>query len=356
MQTQYATKNVPAAILLFAAILMNLLTRWANYQVMGGLPSMGIGFAKFVFSNPTSIIWWLGLIAAGVFLLMKMKPGVGVGFFVVAAINLIWLMQSFRFFFGAMSLLQSTLPALLELAAFVIAGLICVASAKMPHSNGFVALPSIMFVVIIVIILVGRIVNLIQAIGYSDPTFAALALVGSLAFDICIAIALLFACQWAMDDYLGKRQPQPASGTAPFAGEAAQQLSWFCPKCGTQNTNRFCKECGTQVPERFASQIDTMRATATGHQAGAISQQTNGGQPLAYGQANPLDTGSFGWAVLGFFVPLAGLILWIVWKADRPNSAKKAGMGALVSVIVSVVITIIEIIVIVAVGSSMMYY
>jgi len=36
------------------------------------------------------------------------------------------------------------------------------------------------------------------------------------------------------------------------------------------------------------------------------------------------DSGSFGWAVLGFFIPLAGLILFFVWKNDRPKSAKMA--------------------------------
>lgn len=45
------------------------------------------------------------------------------------------------------------------------------------------------------------------------------------------------------------------------------------------------------------------------------------------------DTGSFGWAVLGFFVPIAGLVLYLVWKDERPKDAKRAGVGALVSVI-----------------------
>jgi len=48
------------------------------------------------------------------------------------------------------------------------------------------------------------------------------------------------------------------------------------------------------------------------------------------------DSGSFGWAVLGFFIPLAGLILFFVWKNDRPKSAKMALIGFLVSIAASV--------------------
>lgn len=42
------------------------------------------------------------------------------------------------------------------------------------------------------------------------------------------------------------------------------------------------------------------------------------------------DSGSFGWTVLGCCVPIAGLILWLVWKDSKPNCAKAAGMGALI--------------------------
>ena len=75
------------------------------------------------------------------------------------------------------------------------------------------------------------------------------------------------------------------------------------------------------------------------NQQPAMNQQPNNGM---YGQpTQPEDKGSFGWAVLGFFIPLVGLILFLVWKKDKPNSAKKAGLGALVSVILSVVMSIV---------------
>ena len=42
------------------------------------------------------------------------------------------------------------------------------------------------------------------------------------------------------------------------------------------------------------------------------------------------DNGGFGWGVLGCCVPLAGLILYLVWKDTKPKSAKSAGIGALI--------------------------
>ncbi len=50
-----------------------------------------------------------------------------------------------------------------------------------------------------------------------------------------------------------------------------------------------------------------------------------------------VDNGGFGWGLLGFCIPLVGLILFLVWKDTKPLTSKAAGMGALISVIISVV-------------------
>lgn len=49
------------------------------------------------------------------------------------------------------------------------------------------------------------------------------------------------------------------------------------------------------------------------------------------------DNGGFGWGLLGCCIPLVGLILFLVWKDSKPKTAKAAGIGALVSVIIGVV-------------------
>ena len=51
----------------------------------------------------------------------------------------------------------------------------------------------------------------------------------------------------------------------------------------------------------------------------------------------PVDTGSFWWGVLGFFFPLIGLILFCVWKNDKPTTAKHCGIGALIGFVLGLI-------------------
>ena len=52
---------------------------------------------------------------------------------------------------------------------------------------------------------------------------------------------------------------------------------------------------------------------------------------------NANDKGGFLWGLLGFCIPIVGLILFLVWKDSKPKSAKAAGIGALVSVVIVVI-------------------
>lgn len=64
-------------------------------------------------------------------------------------------------------------------------------------------------------------------------------------------------------------------------------------------------------------------------------------QPL---QQTPVvtDSGSFGWAVLGFFLPLVGLILFLVWRQTKPKCAKMAGIGAIVGFVFNIILSVIS--------------
>ncbi|MCA1356324.1 hypothetical protein FO433_06760 [Weissella cibaria] len=68
------------------------------------------------------------------------------------------------------------------------------------------------------------------------------------------------------------------------------------------------------------------------------------------------DSGSAGWGVLGFFFPLVGFILWLVWMKDKPKSSKSAGVGTLISVILGVLIWIIFAVVVGSVANSYSSY
>ena len=85
----------------------------------------------------------------------------------------------------------------------------------------------------------------------------------------------------------------------------------YCTKCGKEleDDARFCPGCGCAVGEY--SYNNTLK--------------DNEGSAVGYG-------------ILGFFIPIAGLILFLVWNNDQPKKAKASGIGALISVIASIVI------------------
>ena len=48
------------------------------------------------------------------------------------------------------------------------------------------------------------------------------------------------------------------------------------------------------------------------------------------------DNGGFGWGLLGCCIPIVALVLFLVWNDTKPRTARAAGIGALVSVIIGV--------------------
>lgn len=89
----------------------------------------------------------------------------------------------------------------------------------------------------------------------------------------------------------------------------------YCKNCGrlVDETSTYCENCGANL--------------------NSISS-TNAAD----------DNSSFGFAILGFFIPLLGLIFFLVYEGKKPKRAKSAGKGALIGFITKIVITIILII------------
>ena len=101
----------------------------------------------------------------------------------------------------------------------------------------------------------------------------------------------------------------------------------FCKKCGKEILDEavVCVHCGCSVEE---------------------NKVTN----------TTVDAPSTGMAVLGFFIPLAGLIIWLINKDAKPLMAKSAGKGALIGFIISMVLSIIYGAVVGSMIGSMMYF
>jgi len=55
------------------------------------------------------------------------------------------------------------------------------------------------------------------------------------------------------------------------------------------------------------------------------------------------DKSSIGFGILGFFIPIVGLILWLVWRGETPLKAKSCGIGAIIGAVVYVIFYVIQI-------------
>lgn len=86
----------------------------------------------------------------------------------------------------------------------------------------------------------------------------------------------------------------------------------YCKYCGKilDDDSKFCSNCGNSVNLE--------------NKVGQLS-----------------DKSSEGFAILGFFIPIVGLILYLVYEHKQPKRAKSAGKGALIGFIVIVVLNII---------------
>ncbi|MFA6860266.1 MAG: zinc ribbon domain-containing protein [Clostridia bacterium] len=85
----------------------------------------------------------------------------------------------------------------------------------------------------------------------------------------------------------------------------------YCPKCGKEISNEavLCVHCGAQI--------------------GKIKNGSG------------IDDNSPLWLVLGILVPLIGLVLFLIWKDEKPVCAKQCGKGALIGFCISFGISIL---------------
>ncbi len=106
----------------------------------------------------------------------------------------------------------------------------------------------------------------------------------------------------------------------------------YCKNCGKEIDNNayVCPNCGVKVKDELAERREQQAASDFEADSGSKA----------------------GWGVLSFFIPIVGLILFLMWKAERPKTASVCGKCALASVIVGVVFMIIYMIIAFAVIGS----
>lgn len=97
----------------------------------------------------------------------------------------------------------------------------------------------------------------------------------------------------------------------------------YCKNCGrtVDDTASYCNNCGARIdnkPNADASE----------------------------------DSLSLGFAILGFFIPIVGLILFLIYEEKKPKRAKSAVKGALIGFITEIVLAIILVILYVVFAAS----
>lgn len=97
----------------------------------------------------------------------------------------------------------------------------------------------------------------------------------------------------------------------------------YCKNCGrtVDDTSSYCNNCGARIdnkPNADASE----------------------------------DSLSLGFAIFGFFIPIVGLILFLIYEEKKPKRAKSAVKGALIGFITEIVLAIILVILYVVFAAS----
>lgn len=142
-------------------------------------------------------------------------------------------------------------------------------------------------------------------------------------------------------------QVQPASEPKPDQinepAQGAQSAPSYAEPQG-QSYTTSPQEGAYYAPQ--ANQAPQGNYNQPGYQAPpqqAYYAPQNGAQVPPYGMPQqPIEEkASVGFAILSFFIPLAGLIIFLTKKNDRPKTAKVSGICALVSFILNIVIGII---------------
>lgn len=106
----------------------------------------------------------------------------------------------------------------------------------------------------------------------------------------------------------------------------------------------FCKNCGKEIND----QAVICPYCGVADDKSKLNQMSD--------QTKKYDYPSAGYAILCFFFPIVGLILYLVWKDEYPQRAKSCGKGALISVIVGAVcavLYVILVIILITVGIGM---
>lgn len=98
----------------------------------------------------------------------------------------------------------------------------------------------------------------------------------------------------------------------------------YCKNCGrtVDDTSSYCNNCGARIDNKPNADVSE-------------------------------DNSNLVFAILGFFIPIVGLIIFLIYEGKKPKRAKSAGKGALIGFITKIVLAIILVILYVVFATSL---
>lgn len=98
----------------------------------------------------------------------------------------------------------------------------------------------------------------------------------------------------------------------------------YCKNCGrtVDDTSSYCNNCGARIDNKPNADVSE-------------------------------DNSNLGFAILGFFIPIVGLILFLIYEEKKPKRAKSAIKGTLIGFITEIVLAITLVILYVVFAASL---
>lgn len=98
----------------------------------------------------------------------------------------------------------------------------------------------------------------------------------------------------------------------------------YCKNCGrtVDDTSSYCNNCGARIDNKPNADVSE-------------------------------DNSNLGFAIFGFFIPIVGLIIFLIYEEKKPKRAKSAVKGALIGFITEIVLAIILVILYVVFATSL---
>ena len=112
-----------------------------------------------------------------------------------------------------------------------------------------------------------------------------------------------------------------------------------CNKCGNNlyGNKTKCPFCGEPIRSSGSSNYSKSNSSPNSNNSNRVNS-SSGSSSNYHRPSNTsttADTGGGGWGLLGFCLPIVGIIMYFIWKDEKPYNAQALLNGALISIVIA---------------------